>query len=418
MPTDKTYVYLYLDGAFVPAGLLVMHQDGREVVSTFAYGRRYLERRDAAAVDPLQLPLGQAEYHAVGVFRAFQDVSPDGWGRHLLDRAAERDGVVPSEFDYLTVLNQEDRIGALAFGPDLSGPSPAKPTWRPEEIPGDRIDLATMLRDVDAVLNHESLPADQRRFLIRGSSVGGAQPKAAVVYEGRPWIAKFSRELEQWPTCRIELAAMRLAAKCGIRVPECRVVDVGGRDVFLTARFDREGSLLMRRHFLSAMTLTGADSLTDGTYGDIALAIRRFGVAAHLKADLEELFRRMVFNILCNNWDDHLKNHGFLYDTTSGKWRLSPAYDIVPQPQREGDEASRLTLGVGKLGRVATLENALSRCADFDLDLPKAREIIHGMATLVRENWREENRQAGIPEVKLRLIEEAYKSSLNKEKNI
>ncbi|MBI9081283.1 MAG: type II toxin-antitoxin system HipA family toxin [Pseudodesulfovibrio sp.] len=417
MPTDKTYVYIHLGGEFVPAGLLTMHQDGREVVSAFAYGRRYLERRDAAPVDPLQLPLGQAEYHAGGVFRAFQDASPNGWGRHLLDRAAERDGIVPSEFDYLTVLNQEDRIGALAFGSDLKGPRPATPAWRPEEIPGDRLDLTSMLRDVDAVLNHEPLPADQRRFLIRGSSVGGAQPKAAVEYEGRPWIAKFSRELEQWPTCRIELAAMRLAAQCGIRVPECRVVDIGGRDVFLTARFDRDGNPPMRHHFLSAMTLTGADDMTEGTYGDIALALRRFGVAGHLKADLEELFRRMIFNILCNNWDDHLKNHGFLYDTASGKWRLSPAYDIVPQPQRD-DDASRLTLGIGRQGRVATLDNALSRCADFDLDLPKARGIAQGMATLVRENWREENERAGVPRAKLRLIEEAYKNTLNKEKNI
>jgi len=412
MPTDKTYVYLHLDGEFVPAGLLTMRQDGREAVSTFAYGRRYLERSDTVPVDPLQLPLGRTEYHAGGVFRAFQDASPDGWGRHLLDRAAERDGVVPSEFDYLTVLNQEDRIGALAFGPDLNGPRPATPLWRPREIPGDSLDLAAMLRDVDAVLNHEALPTDQRRFLIRGSSVGGAQPKAAVAYEERPWIAKFSRELEQWPTCRIELAAMRLAAKCGIRVPECRLVDVGGRDVFLVARFDRDRTPPMRHHFLSAMTLIGSDDMTDGTYGDIALAIRRFGVAEHLKADLEELFRRMVFNILCNNWDDHLKNHGFLYDKASGSWRLSPAYDIVPQPRRDGVDASRLTLGIGRQGRVATIENALSRCADFDLDEPKAREIAHGMTTLVRENWRGENEMTGVPDAKIRLIEEAYRVAI------
>ncbi len=94
---DKAYVYLHLGGEFIPAGLLTMHQDGHEVVFTFAHGRRYLERRDAAPVDPLQLPLGQAEYHAGGVFRAFQDASPDGWGRHLLDRATEWDGVVPSD---------------------------------------------------------------------------------------------------------------------------------------------------------------------------------------------------------------------------------------------------------------------------------------------------------------------------------
>lgn len=413
MPTDKTYVYLHLGGEFVPAGLLTMHQDGRDVISTFAYGRRYLERQDAAPVDPLQLPLGQNEHHAQGVFRAFQDASPDGWGRHLLDRAAERDGVVPSEFDYLTVLNQEDRIGALAFGPDLDGPRPSTPAWRPKEIPGERLDLAAMIQNVDAVLNHQALPADQQRFLLRGSSVGGAQPKAAVMYEGKPWIAKFSRELEQWPTCRIELAAMRLANMCSIRVPECRVIDVGGRDVFLIERFDRDEQ--NRHHFLSAMTLTGANGMTSGTYGDIALAIRRFGAVDHLKADLEELFRRMILNILCNNWDDHLKNHGFLYDAPSEKWRLSPAYDIVPQPQRDGDDASHLTLGIGNQGRLATLENALSRCTDFDLDEKKAIKIAQGMIKLVRENWQEQNELAGVPAAKLELIKEAYRAAIQGE---
>lgn len=408
MPTDKTYVYLHLGGEFIPAGLLTMHQDGQDVVSNFAYGRRYLERSGAAPVDPLQLPLGFDNYYAQGVFRAFQDASPDGWGRHLLDRAAERHRVIPSEFEYLTVQSQEDRIGALAFGPDLKGPRPSMPSWRPKEIPGEHLDLSAMIQNVDALLNHEDLPLDQQRFFIRGSSIGGAQPKAAVSYEEKFWIAKFSRNLEQWPTCRIELAAM-----CGIRVPECRVIDVGGRDVFLTARFDRNGSQ-SRCHFLSAMTLTGADSMTGGTYGDIALAIRRFGVTPHLKADLEELFRRMVFNILCHNWDDHLKNHGFLYHAPSGKWRLSPAYDIVPQPRRDGEEASYLTLGIGKQGRLATLDNALSRCADFDLAPPRALEIARDMTVLVRDNWRAQNQLAGVPESKLMLIEDAYRAATSR----
>lgn len=413
MPVDETYVYLHLGGEFVPAGLLTMHQTNDRVVSEFAYGRRYLERNDAAPLDPLQLPLTRSEFQTGGVFRAFQDASPDAWGRHLLDRAAEDAGVVPSEFEYLTVQDQENRIGAIAFGPDLNGPRPTKPSWRPEEVPGEKIDFAEMIRTVDSILNHEKLSPAQRRFFIRGSSAGGAQPKTLVDYEGKKWIAKFSRELELWPTCRIELAAMALATQCGIRVPHCRVLDVGGRDVFLIERFDRTESG-GRGHFLSAMTLIGSDHMERGAYGDIAMAIRKYGDAQYIRRDLEELFRRMVFNVLANNWDDHLRNHGFLYSPRSGRWRLSPAYDIVPQPQRDGAEANRLTLVLGENGTRATLENVLSKCGDYSLSSEFAAEIVDKMATMVREGWEKENMKAGVPMGKVRLLEEAYRVSLER----
>lgn len=410
MPTNETFVFIHLDDGFVPAGLLKISQTGPEIVSEFAYGRRYLERSGAAPLDPLQLPLTKQTYHAGGLFRVFQDSGPDAWGRHLLDRAAEEYGSTPTEFEYLTVLDQENRMGALAFGPDPGQePRPYAPKWRPDVIAGDVLDLAEMIEIVDRVLNYEALEPRHRRFLIRGSSVGGAQPKAATEFQGRQWIAKFSRDLEQWPTCRIELAAMNLAALCSIRTPYCRVLDVGGRDVFLIERFDRSPGKDGRRHFLSAMTLIGAESRTDGTYADIARAIRRFGAADHLDRDLEELFRRMVFNILCNNHDDHLKNHGFLFDQKSGMWRLSPAYDIVPQPQLEEEGDSRLTLGVGDLGRLATIGNALSRCEEFGLTRERAKYISNGMIDVVRGKWKQENQKAGISEEKIRLVREAYR---------
>ena len=307
-------------------------------------------------------------------------------------------------------------MGALAFGLDLTGPEPYRPAWRPDNINGEQLDLAAMIKNVDALLNHEALPAGQKRFLIRGSSVGGAQPKAAIRFENTFWIAKFSQELELWPTCRIEKAAMQLAEKCSIRVPRCKVLDVGGRDVFLSERFDRAAEPATpearRNHFLSAMTLIGADSMIHGSYGDIALAIRRFGVAEYINDDLEELFRRMVFNILCNNWDDHLKNHGFLYDHATGNWRLSPAYDIVPQPQRDGVDANTLTLGIGNQGSVATLENALSRCADFALNDSKAADIIDSMVKVVQRHWIAQNELAGVPQAKLTLVKEAYRNAI------
>lgn len=409
---DKAYVYIFLGGGFVPAGLLEMRQEGAAVVSSFAYGRRYLERSDALALDPFQLPLGSGGYQTGGVFRAFDDASPDGWGRHLLDRAAEAEGRAPSEFDYLTVPGLEHRIGALGFGPDLDGPRPFTPSWRPSELPGETLDLGRMLRFIDAVEGGlAELPEIFRRFLVRGSSLGGAQPKAPVLFDGRPMIAKFSREREQWPTCRIELAALALAGRCGIRVPPCELVQVGGRDVFLVERFDREPGGV-RRHFLSARTLTGADRMEVGGYRDIALAIRRFVGAQWLGSDLEELFRRMLFNILCNNWDDHLKNTGFLYDPAIRGWRLSPAYDIVPQPRREGGAFQRLTLEAGAHGTQASVENALSQPEVFGLGPAEAGAIADEVLATVKGHWRMENERAGVPESKVRLLEEAYRLAL------
>lgn len=418
MPIDRTYVYLHLPaaGQFVPAGILDISQDASAAISEFRYGLRYLERDDAIPIDPLQLPLTTRTFQTAGLFGAFRDASPDGWGRHLLDRAAEVYGVKPTEFDYLTVLDQDSRIGALAFGPDLHGPRPHTPLWRPEIVDGDRLDLAAMLEAVDALQAAETLPPQFRRFLLRGSSVGGAKPKAAIDYEGRFWIAKFSEILDHWPTCRAEMAAMHLAGRCGIRVPRCRVISVSGRDIFLIERFDRYGDHArpLRRHFVSAMTLIGAKEMTNITrssYGDIARAIRRFGPADSLREDLTELFRRMLFNIFCNNYDDHLRNHGFLYDDLSRMWRLSPVYDLVPQPYWEQDGQCYLTLGVGRQGTLATLDNALSRAADFGLKRDAAEMIVQEMAGTIRRHWQEEHRIAGVPEDKLPALRRSYRAA-------
>ncbi|UIJ39190.1 type II toxin-antitoxin system HipA family toxin [Desulfobaculum bizertense] len=408
MPTNSCYVYLHLQKGFVPVGKLTMRQNGEQLSSEFAYGRRYLERPNALSIDPRQLPLTSERFQTLGLFGCFRDASPDGWGRHLLGRAAEEHGTHPSEFEYLTVLDQQNRIGALAFGMDLSGPKPYTPAWRPKRIAGDGLDLQKMLEAADAVMNYEELKPEYRRFLVRGSSVGGAQPKATLEFEGRPWIAKFSQKLESWPTCRIELAAMRLAAACGIRTAASRLVHVaGGRDILLSERFDRapNGN---RLPYLTAMSLTGVPEMHMGSYGDIARSMRRFCDADTLSEDLAELFRRMVFNILCNNTDDHQCNHAFLYSFERRTWRLSPAYDVVPQPLFYETGPSRLTLGVGESGTLATLPNALSHCEDFLLTKEQARGIVRNMHARVHKHWQQVNQDAGVPEEKLPALAQAY----------
>lgn len=411
MRERKTYVHVHLHGQFVPAGLLTVLEDGRRSTCTFQYGQRYLQRPDAVPVDPVLLPLagakGRTFYGPMGgeLFGGIRDASPDAWGRHVLDRAAETAGIALSEFDYATLAGP-DRIGALGFSSSPTvEPFSDAPEWL-QGVQGGELDLADLLAAADAVDTEDALDPRFRRFLVRGSSLGGARPKAPVDFEGRRWIAKFDRKREAWPTCKIEHASMRLAGMCGIHVPDTKVVSVLGRDILLVERFDRAvmDGMLCRIPFISAVTLQGLtqeEAEHGGSYKGIADAMRRYCGAATLKDDLAELFRRMVFNICSNNSDDHLRNHGFLY--LGGSWSLSPAYDVVPQPDMGPEEIRNLHLDVGPAGRRATLQNALGSHMGFGLTHGQALRIIQDVQHEFSAHWEETYRQAGVP---TRILEE------------
>jgi len=399
----ETYVYVQLNGEFVPAGLLGMRGQGRESSAVFEYGSKYLQRPNAISIDPVLLPLQKGRFFTrVGwkmLFGGIRDASPDGWGRHILDTLKEDKNL--TEYDYLTASN-DDRVGALAFGPDLSGPKRVFPfNVSPQDLHGETLNLELMIHLSDAIENEEDLPLEQKRFLVRGSSLGGAHPKCSTSYEGKQWIVKFSKKFDSWSTCRVENATMKLAGMCGINVPETKVIQVLNRDLFLIERFDRKENL--RIPFISARTLLGIQGETGGSgstedqnksYQNIAEQCRTHGDPNHLFEDLEELYRRMVFNVLCNNFDDHLKNHGFL-NQDSG-WRLSPAYDIVTQP--EGIKEKQLYLNIGDQGHRATIENALTRPGSFGLKSEDALHIVNGMASTVKNNWENVFRDCGVPE--------------------
>lgn len=188
----EAYVYVYLEDGPVPAGVLETIGSGREATARFRYGRRYLQRKDRLAIDPIQVPLPDADpdrlYTAPVdflLFNGIRDAAPDGWGRHLMDRAA---GARPlSEFDYL-VATGDARVGALAFGPDLSGPRRIV-QWTEQNLEGEDLDLKAMLEAVRDVDTADDLPRKHARFLARGSSLGGARPKATTEYGGKQWIA-------------------------------------------------------------------------------------------------------------------------------------------------------------------------------------------------------------------------------------
>lgn len=386
MPT--AYVYVYLEEGPVPAGVLEAVGTGRDAGARFRYGRRYLKRKDRLPIDPVQLPLPdpdvEREYSTAEgfvLFNGIRDAAPDGWGRHLMDRAAGTQ--ILSEFDYL-VATGESRVGALAFGPDLSGPRRIVP-WTENELAGESLKLAEMIDAVRELDSAEDLPTKHRRFLIRGSSLGGARPKCACEYEGKQWIAKFSRADDRTPMCRVEYVTMKLAALVGIQVPPVRLEKVLGQDVYLIERFDRVPNKAGYRRipFISGLTILGAHESESSLQSYIGLAeqMRRFGSEPAM--DAKELWRRMVFNILCNNNDDHLRNHGFLWDGRG--WRLSPGYDIVSFPQ-VGTERD-LAIGVGRNGRRATIQNALTEVASFGLSRPESTSLARNMQQLVKANW-------------------------------
>ena len=374
-----------------------MTDEPRNQFATFAYGRRYLERADRIPVDPVALPLHEAgtsrtfrTEEGFAVFGGIRDAAPDGWGQYLMYKAmGDR---LPSEID-LILASGEHRVGALAFGPTPARPERITP-WGGGPAPGEEFTLAELAEAAERAQHVDELDENLRALLAAGSSLGGARPKAATKIGEQPWIAKFQKRGDSFPECRVELATMRLASECGLDVPPLDFRCVLDRDIYLIERFDRipHGNWLERRPFASGLTMLGAheSEVSSFSYADLAGAIRQFGT--EVRQDLHELFRRMLLNILVTNDDDHLRNHGFLFDGEG--WRLSPLYDVVPKPQLGLER--RLVLGVGPEGRNATIENALAGAAVFDLGHDDAKAIAENMSRTVATRWEQLFTEAGI----------------------
>ena len=397
MTIVRSYVFVHLPEGPVPAGLLTMTDEPRNQFATFAYGRRYLERPDRIPVDPVALPLHDAgtsrtfrTEEGFAVFGGIRDAAPDGWGQYLMYKAmGDR---LPSEID-LILASGEHRVGALAFGPTPERPERITP-WGDGPAPGEEFTLAKLAEAAERAQHVDELDDNLRALLAAGSSLGGARPKAATQIGYQPWIAKFQKHGDSFPECRVELATMQLASECGLNVPALDFRCVLDRDIYLIERFDRvpHGNWLERRPFASGLTMLGAheSEVSSYSYADLAGAIRQHGT--QVRADLHELFRRMVFNILVTNDDDHLRNHGFLFDGTG--WRLSPLYDVVPKPQ-VGLER-RLVLGVGPEGRNATIGNALAGAAVFDLGPEEASAMTEELRVMVAARWQPLFEKAGL----------------------
>jgi serine/threonine-protein kinase HipA len=327
------------------------------------------------------------------MFGAIGDSAPDRWGRALMRRMerrrAEHEKQTPRtlhEIDYLLLVDDEARAGALRFAETEGGPF-----LRQEEakrIP-PLVKLPELLSAAEHVMEDTDTEEDLRLLFAPGSSLGGARPKASVrEKDGHLAIAKFSRKDDEINAVLWEAVALRLAQNAGIPVPTARVETVADKPVLLLRRFDREGA--RRIPFLSAMSMLGAKDNETHSYLEIVDALRQHGAAP--KADMEALWRRIVFNILISNTDDHLRNHGFLYEGSDG-WRLSPAYDLNPVPV---DVKPRiLTTAINEEDTTASLSVALDVAGYFELDEAEAGEIAAQVGKAV-SRWRDEATQHGI----------------------
>lgn len=410
--TSEAFVYIMLPGetAFVTAGRFVLTEDRHGApLGRFVYGRSYLARPDVVALDPIELPLAERTYEThrlKGMFGALRDASPDYWGRRVIEKHA---GLAQlGEIDYL-LHSPDDRAGALSFGRAVTPPAPVRTYNR-------TVDLARLQALADQLISEEAsaeaTPAELAQvqdLLLLGTSMGGARPKVVVEDEGQLWIAKFNRTDDPWNHARVEHAMLVLARECGLTTAESRLTDVAGRDVLLVKRFDREPheDAYRRARMLSALTLlrTG-DSHQDRERWSYVLLVEELRrVSSDPQADAHQLFKRMVFNALISNTDDHPRNHAVI--APGSEWRLSPAYDLVPFPA-VSLERRDLALTVGDFGRYATANNLLSQCARFLLTRDEATQIIDAMENLVRARWYAVARGVGVTERDCATIARAF----------
>lgn len=373
--STEAYVWVWLPNEVGPtiAGKIV--KTGEKF--HFTYGRSYRENKKAIALSPFELPLQSGTFIPQGLntlHSCLRDAGPDAWGRRLIDYKYPH--INPNELDYL-LLSGNNRIGALHIQKNKN--QPLSRAYQHEDI--------SIVEDFAEIAEKgNAIPKEMAAILQHGTSIGGARPKCLLAKNKKNYIAKFSLSNDFYPIIKAEYIAMRLAKLVGINVANVELEKYQSRDILLIERFDRiqTSSGEYRRLMLSGLSLLGLNEMEAryASYLDLADTIRhKFNDS---NAGLKELFKRLVFNILVGNTDDHARNHSAFWD---GKiLELTAAYDICPQ-QRSGHEATQAMAINGKQGNLSTLVNALSIAHQFNLDEKNARSIINKQIEVIRQNW-------------------------------
>ena len=402
-------------------GTLHYDQNGAREHAAFVYDQTWLATAERFALEPnLPLVTGPQFHRKVpegSVFHAtIADTEPDGWGRRVILRdhakrrqTAKRTGAEAGSaqftaVDFLLAVDDGNRVGALRYR-DEAG------VFQRAVEPGRRtapplLELRHLMSASRAVETETETAADLAYLRGRGTSLGGLRPKCSVVDDnGMLAIGKFPSVQDERAVTKGEVLAMTLAKAAGLNVAAARLVESDSVPVALIRRFDRtlDGRRLM---YVSAATLLGVESAgaQEHSYTEIVDALRVNGAAA--QADIDELWRRIAFSILITNVDDHLRNHGFLH-AERGLWRLAPAFDLNPFP----DRARELKTWVSPdTGPEATVEALMSVTAYFRLSLPRAKTILRKVERAVA-GWREAGRALGMSARDLENFADAFEHS-------
>ena len=393
---------------------------GKETFS-FEYDPQWLSGANAMLLDPeLQLFPGP-QYSSDSErsnFGMFLDSSPDRWGQLLMRRREAREARVAGRrqkslvgTDFLLGVHDEQRLGGLRFKTEIDGEflSDEQGRGAPPWARLRELENAAWRFQADEGFDNDDEANEWIRLLIApGSSIGGARPKAGVCDEEQNlWIAKFPGRNDQFDVGGWELVTHRLAREAGLDVAEATAEKFGRpHHTFMVKRFDRviENGERKRRHFASAMTMLGysdGTSFKDGaSYLEIVEFLTRHGAAT--ESDMHELWRRIVFSICVSNTDDHLRNHGFLL--LPDGWKLSPAYDINPEPTGTG-----LNLNISDVDNSLSLSLALEVAEYFRLDNSEASSIMDTIKQAVIR-WPDVANEVAIPRAEQEMMQTAFRA--------
>ena len=381
---NEVFVWIWLAGATDPVVAGRLHKsDGRYI---FNYGRSYLDLKNAIPIYEPELPLEAGAVYPIDdliMASSLRDASPDAWGRRVIINlltGLKGKAAANVDFDELTFLinSGSDRIGALDFQADSK---------KYEARDSKHATLTELQESAERVLNGEPLNPELHQALHIGSAIGGARPKVLIDDNDVKYIAKFQTSADAYDVVGAEFVAMRLAEKAGLDVAPVKIGDAAHKKVLLIERFDREKTEAgwTRRSMVSALTLFGLDEImaAHASYEDLAGEIRRRFID-HSKA-LTEMFKRLCFNILVSNTDDHARNHAAFWDGRN--LELTPAYDICPQ-RRTNHEVNQAMLIQGQI-RQSKLINALDSVAAYQISRGEGLAIIKAQIVAIRDHWDE-----------------------------
>jgi serine/threonine-protein kinase HipA len=412
---DKTdiWVYAHWKGMLQPRciGILSAQQAKGRKAFSFSYDKDWIASSEQLLLDPdIAWFSGQQYPNGKENFGVFLDSMPDTWGRTLMKRRAvlyatelKKPAPVLYDVDFLLGVHDISRMGALRFKLNPEGAfldnDPVSPT--PPWATIRELQYAAELIESNA--DTEEVRKWLAMLMAPGSSLGGARPKANIIDEtNQLWIAKFPSKNDAIDKAVWEFLAYKLAKDAGIEMAECKLENITGRNhTFFTKRFDREKA--ERIHFASAMTMTGKNEelIRDNvpSYLEIAEFIQFSG--CQVDKDLEQLWRRIVFNILISNTDDHMRNHGFIL--TPEGWRLSPAFDINPSTDKIG-----LALNIDMDNNALDLEQAKSVGIYFRLNEVRMNQIIDEVSSSVT-GWKRMANEIGISRSEQNLMSPAFR---------